>query len=302
MTKIPPYLQKGDTIGICCPSGYMPQEKAQTCIDTLEEWGYHVKKGKTLESNSPNYFSGKDKERLEDIQDLLNDTEIKAVLCARGGYGIGRIIEQISFKEFKKKPKWIIGFSDVTILHSHIYSNFHIASMHAPMAAAFSPGDSGNEFIQSFRNLLEGGKAKYQCEAHPLNRKGEAVGELIGGNLTLLAHMTGTSSESRTRGKILLLEDVGEYLYNTDRMLYQLKRNGRLSKLAGLIIGGFTQNKDTDRPFGKSVYEIIHDIVKEFDYPVCFGFPVGHEKENYALKLGLGHKLKIGKSRISLEE
>jgi muramoyltetrapeptide carboxypeptidase len=302
MTKIPPYLQKGDTIGICCPSGYMSLEKAQTCIDTLQEWGYAVKIGRTLGGESPNYFSAKDKERLEDFQQLLDDEEVKVLLCARGGYGLGRIIEQIDFKRFKKNPKWIIGFSDVTILHSHIFSNYKIATLHAPMASAFNHGESQNEFIRSLRNLLEGGKAKYQCGTHPLNKKGEAVGELFGGNLSLLAHLTGTSSESSMRGKILFLEDVGEYLYNIDRMLYQLKRNGKLSKLAGLIVGGFTDNKDTDRPFGESAYEIIHDIVKEFDYPVCFGFPISHGKENYALKLGLGHKLKIGKNRVSLEE
>jgi muramoyltetrapeptide carboxypeptidase len=302
MTKIPPYLQKGDTIGICCPAGYMSGEKAQACISTLQDWGYPVKIGKTVGSDSSNYFSGKDKDRLEDFQQLMDDDEVKALLCARGGYGIGRIIEQINFKKFKKNPKWIIGFSDVTILHSHIHSNYQIATMHAPMASAFNHGEFQNEFIQSLRNLLQGGKAKYQCAPHPLNKRGESIGELIGGNLSILAHLTGTSSECRTKGKILLLEDVGEYLYNIDRMLYQLKRNGKLSRLAGLILGGFTDNKDTDRPFGKSVYEIIGDLVKEYDYPVCFGFPISHEKENYALKLGLGHKLKIGKTKVSLEE
>lgn len=302
MIRIPAYLQKGDTIGICCPSGYMSLEKAQACINTFEDWGYSVKIGKTLGGDSTNYFSAKDKERLSDFQQMLDDEEIKALFCARGGYGIGRIIEQVNFKRFKKNPKWIIGFSDVTILHSHIYANYQIATMHAPMASAFNHGEFQNEYVQSFRNLLQGKKTRYSCAPHPLNRKGEAVGELFGGNLTILAHLTGTSSESQTKGKIFFLEDVGEYLYNIDRMFYQLRRSGKLSKLAGLIIGGFTNNKDTDRPFGKSVYEIIHDVVKEYDYPVCFGFPVSHEKENYALKLGLGHKLKIGKNKISLEE
>jgi muramoyltetrapeptide carboxypeptidase len=302
MIKTPPYLQPGDTIGMVCPAGYMSLEKAQACIDTFESWGYKIKIGKTLGSDSQNYFSGNDEERSADLQQMLDDDEVKAVFCARGGYGIGRIIEQINFKKFKKDPKWIIGFSDVTILHSHIYSNYKIASLHAPMASSFNNDEYKNEFVQSLKNVLEGKKIKYDCTIHDLNKKGEAVGELVGGNLTLLAHLIGSSSDIKTKGKILFLEDVGEYLYNIDRMFYQLKRNGKLNKLAGLIIGGFSNMKDTERPFGKSVYEIINDVVKEYDYPVCFNFPVSHEKENYALKIGVGYKLKIAKNKVTLEE
>jgi muramoyltetrapeptide carboxypeptidase len=300
MVKTPPYLQKNDTIGIVCPAGYMSIEKAQTCINTLQEWGYGVRIGKTLGSDSQNYFSGTDTERLEDLQQMLDDDEVKAILCARGGYGVGRIIEDIDFKKFKKNPKWIIGYSDITILHAHIFSNYEIATMHAPMASAFNNGD--NEFILSLKNALEGQKIKYQAPLHEFNKKGEAVGELVGGNLSLLAHITETSSDIKTKGKILFLEDVGEYLYNIDRMFYHLKRSGKLNKLAGLIVGGFTDSKDTERPFGKTVYEIIHDIVKEYKYPVCFGFPVSHEKENYALKVGVGYKLKVSKTKVTLEE
>jgi muramoyltetrapeptide carboxypeptidase len=302
MLKTPPYLQTGDTIGIVCPAGYMRFEKAQTCINTFESWGYKIKIGKTLGGDSQNYFSGNDEERLADFQQMLDDDEVKAVFCARGGYGIGRIIEQVDFKKFKKKPKWVIGFSDVTILHSHIYSNYKIASLHAPMASAFNNDEYKNEFVQSLKNVLEGEKIKYQCSVHEFDKKGDAVGELVGGNLTLIAHLIGSSYDIKTKGKILFLEDVGEYLYNIDRMFYQLKRNGKLKKLAGLIIGGFSDMKDTERPFGKSVYEIINDVVKEYDYPVCFNFPVSHEKENYALKIGVGYKLKIGKNKVALEE
>jgi muramoyltetrapeptide carboxypeptidase len=302
MIKIPPYLQPGDTIAIVCPGGYMPLEKAQTCIDTLGEWGYRVQVGPTLDSASPNYFSGTDNERLADFQQALDDPAVKAILCGRGGYGIGRIIEKIDFSRFKKDPKWIIGFSDVTVLHAHIYSNYKIATLHAPMAGAFNDGGAGLEYVQSLRQALEGKSAKIQCPAHPFNRKGEAVGELVGGNLALLAHLTGTSSDMKTKGKILFLEDVGEYLYNVDRMLYQLRRNGKLDRLAGLIIGGFTEMKDTQRPFGQSVEEIIRELVKEYDYPVAFGFPVSHGKENYALKVGMGYKLKVGKNKVALEE
>jgi muramoyltetrapeptide carboxypeptidase len=302
MIKTPSYLQTGDTIGVLCPAGYMSFEKAQTCIKTFESWGYKIKIGKTVGSDSQDFFSGNDEERLADIQQMLDDDAVKAVFCARGGYGIGRIIEQIDFKKFKKYPKWVIGFSDVTILHSHIYANYKIASIHGAMASAFNKDEYKNEFVQSLKNVLEGKKIKYDCAVHELNKKGEAVGELVGGNLTLLAHLIGTSSDIKTKGKILFLEDVGEYLYNIDRMFYQLKRNGKLNRLAGLIIGGFSNMKDTDRPFGKNVYEIINDVVKGYDYPVCFNFPVGHQKENFALKTGVGYKLKIAKNKVTLEE
>ncbi len=302
MIKIPPYLQKDDTIGIVCPGGYMSAEKVQNCITTLQEWGYRVKIGKTVGSDSVNYFSGTDEERLADFQQMLDDDEVKAILCARGGYGMGRIIDSIDFKKFKKQPKWIIGYSDITVLHSHLYSNYYISSLHAPMAGAFNDGGDKNEFVLSLKNALEGKKAKYTCAVHELNRKGEGIGELVGGNLALLTHLLGTDSDIKTKGRILFIEDTGEYLYNIDRMLYQLKRNGKLSKLAGLIIGGFTETKDTERPFGQTAYEIIQNLIKEYDYPVCFDFPVSHTDRNYALKIGAGYKLKVSKSRVLLEE
>lgn len=302
MIKIPPYLQKGDAIGLVCPAGFMTLDKVQTCINTLRDWGYAVKLGKTIGGESQNYFSGTDEERLADFQQMLDDDEVKAVLCARGGYGTGRIIDKVDFKKFKKQPKWIIGYSDITILHSHLYTNYYISSLHAPMAGAFNEEGYKNEFVLSLKNALEGKKAKYQCEVHAFNQKGEAVGELVGGNLALLAHLVGTDSDLKTKGKILFIEDVGEYIYNIDRMFYQLKRSGKLSKLAGLIIGGFSDMKDTERPFGKTAYEVIHELVKEYDFPVCFDFPVSHTDRNYALKVGAGYKLKVGKTKVTLEE
>jgi muramoyltetrapeptide carboxypeptidase len=302
MIKTPTYLQSGDTIGIVCPAGAMPVEKVSECIRVLnEEWGFLTKVGKTIGSQY-HYFSGTDEERLNDFQQMLDDDEVKAVLCARGGYGMGRIIDQISFKKFKKNPKWIIGYSDITVLHSHLYSNYYISSIHAPMAGAFNDAGYINRFVQSLKSVLDGNKIKYTCDPHEFNKKGEAIGELVGGNLALLTHLIGTDSDIKTRGRILFMEDVGEYLYSIDRMMYQLKRSGKLSKLAGLIIGGFTDMKDTERPFGQTAYEIIRDIVSGYDYPVCYGFPVSHEKENYALKIGVGYKLKVGKSKAILEE
>lgn len=302
MIKIPPYLQKGDTIGLVCPAGFMPVEKVSECIRVLnEDWGFTTKVGNTV-GKQYHYFSGTDEERRADFQDMVDDDTIKAILCARGGYGLSRIIDAIDFKRFRENPKWIIGFSDITILHSHIYRRYYISSLHAPMANAFNENGYQNEFVRSLRNVLEGKKIKYQVQPHEFNRKGQAIGELVGGNLALVVHLAGTDSDLKTKGRILFIEDVGEYLYNIDRMMYQLKRSRKLDKLAGLIVGGFTDMKDTERPFGQTVHEIIRDAVAEYDYPVCFDFPVSHEKENYALKIGVGYKLKVGKNKVMLEE
>lgn len=300
MMKFPPYLKKGDTIGITCPAGYMANEKAQACINTLQQWGFNVMVGKTLGSNSTNYFSGTDEERLNEMQAMLDSENINAILFGRGGYGVSRIIDKIDFTQFKKKPKWLIGYSDITVLHAHINSNFKIATLHSPMAAAFNDGD--NEYIQSLHKAITGKKAKYKCAVHSLNKNGVITGELVGGNLALLAHITGTSSDINTKNKILFIEDIGEYIYSTDRMMQQLKRSGKLDKLAGLIVGGFTDVKDTEKPFGKTVYETIYDAVKEYNYPVCFDFPVKHGKENYALKAGGTYELKVSKQSVSLTE
>lgn len=302
MIKIPPYLKKGDTIGITCPAGYMAAEKVQTCIATLQQWGYKVNTGNTVGGRSATYFSGTDEERLRELQQMLDDNHIKAILCGRGGYGTGRIIDRIDFKKFRKQPKWIIGFSDITVLHCHIHSNYGISTLHAPMAAAFNDGEYRNEYVQSLKKALSGKKAKYTCNANVLNMHGNASGQLIGGNLSLLVNVSGTASDIQTKGKILFIEEVGEYLYSADRMLYQLKRSGKLDQLAGLVIGGFTAMKDTERPFGKAVYEMIHDIVKGYRYPVCFDFPVSHGRENYALKTGLAYHLNVGSKKVTLEE
>jgi muramoyltetrapeptide carboxypeptidase len=300
MVKIPPYLKKGDCIGITCPAGYMPAARAQACIHTLQSWGFEVMVGKTLGSHSKNYFSATDEERKNELQAMLDDEGIKAILFGRGGYGMGRIIDELDFTGFKKNPKWVIGFSDITVLHCHLFSKIKTASLHAPMAAAFMDGE--NEFIRSLHDAVTGKKAKYSCAAHPFNRTGTATAELVGGNLALLAHLTGTPSAISTKNKILFIEDTGEYIYNIDRMMDQLKRSGQLDSLAGLIVGGFTDMKDTERPFGKTTYEVIKEIVEEYDYPVCFGFPVSHGKENYALKVGVLHTLKVGKSKSMLTE
>jgi muramoyltetrapeptide carboxypeptidase len=300
--KIPPYLQKGDTIGITCPAGYMAKEKAGTCIKVLQQWGYEVLVGKTLGSKSKTYFSGTDEERLNEFQAMLDAPEVKAILCGRGGYGVGRIIDQLDFTAFRKNPKWIIGFSDITIFHAHINRNFNIATLHSSMAGAFNDGGYKNKYVKSIKAALEGEKAKYSCRTHRFNHTGKATAELVGGNLALVTHLIGTKSDYQTKGKILFIEDIGEQHYNIDRMLHQLKRSGKLNDLAGLIIGKFTDMQDTERPFGKNVQTIIHELISEYKYPVCFGFPVSHDKQNLALKVGCTYQLSVSKQTVQLKE
>ncbi len=302
MVKIPPYLKKGQTIGITCPAGYMPADKAAACIGTLQEWGYEVKVGKTLGSESTNYFSGTDEERAGELQAMLDDKNIDAILFGRGGYGMTRIIDRLDFKKFKKKPKWLIGFSDITVMHTHLYSRYNISSIHGPMAAAFNTTPESEVYIDLLRKTLIGKKTSINTVTHVFNKKGTATAPLIGGNLCLLAHVIGSPSDFSTKNKILFIEEVGEYLYNADRLLQQLKRSGKLAPLAGLIVGGFTDMKDTERPFGKTIESIISDAVAEYDYPVCFGFPVSHAIENVPLKIGVTYQLKVGNKKVSLKE
>lgn len=298
----PPYLKKGDTIGITCPAGFMDATKVEECVRVLTQlWGFKVKMGRTV-GNQFHYFSGTDQERLDDFQDMLDDSSVKAILCGRGGYGVGRIIDGLDFKAFRKHPKWIIGFSDITVLHAHILQRYSIATLHAPMANAFNDGGFRNKYVQSLRKALTGEKLNISVKRHRYNHAGRANGILTGGNLSLIAHLVGSQSEVDCKGKILFLEDVGEYLYNIDRMMYQLKRAGILDGLAGLILGGFSDLKDTQLPFGQTVEQILHEVVREYKYPICFGFPVSHEKENYALVCGGRYSLEVRSSGVVLTE
>ena len=302
MMIVPPFLQPGDTIAIVCPAGYMAREKAQTCIDTLQQWGYRVRIGATLGGDSETYFSGTDDERLADLQQALDDPAVNAILCGRGGYGLSRIIDAIDFTGFCKTPKWLIGYSDITILHTHVFTHYATATLHSPMAGAFNDGGAVGEGVLSLRRALTGEPAAYSCPVHRFNRRGRATAQLVGGNLSLLAHSIGSPSDIDTKGKLLFLEDVGEYLYNLDRMLRQLKRSGKLTHLAGLLVGGFIDLKDTTRPFGATFEDIVRDVVSEYDYPVCYGFPVSHGKDNVALKMGMTHTLIVSDEPTLLVE
>ena len=304
---IPPYLKKGDFIGITAPAGYITPEEIQPAVKVIESWGYRTFVGDTI-GKKDFTFGGTDEERTEDFQKLLNDPHIKAILCARGGYGAIRIIDNLNWDKFRHKPKWIIGFSDVTVFHSHLNRNLDVASIHSKMCNSF-PDDWMTaeaiqiETIESIQKAIAGQKMKYEITPNPNNRLGSAGGRLIGGNLKMLETLSGTSSDIVTAGKILFVEDTGEYMYSIDRMFWNLKRTGKLSQLKGLIIGGFKVKVDEgDEDFGRTLYDVVLEKVKKYKYPVCFDFPVGHQKNNYALKCGVNHTLEVLANQCSLKE
>ena len=298
---IPPYLQKGSTIGITCPAGAVNSEEMQPMFAQLEAWGFNLKIGKTI-GTSFNKFSATDADRLADLQSMLDDDAIEAVFFGRGGYGVVRILDQIDFTQFKQKPKWLLGYSDITAFHSHLNNQMKISSIHAHMGGGYKPNDFDALSTQSIFDVITGKPIHYVIPAHAMNRVGVAKGELVGGNLALLSDLVGTDSDIHTQGKILFIEDIGEYKYNIDRMLWQLLRAGKLSQLAGLIVGGFTDTQDNPVPFGMTEYEIVWEKIKDFSFPVCFDFPVGHQARNMALKVGMQYQLAIENNQVVLEE
>ena len=305
---IPPYLKPGDIIGITAPAGWISIEDIQPAKERIENMGYTIKMGQTIGTRF-NSMSGTDEERRRDFQDMLDDDSVKAILCARGGYGIIRIIDQLDFSHFKRNPKWIIGFSDITILHCHINRHFGIASIHSKMCNSFPANwnkadELQKQTIQSIFDALAGVKMKYDFNSNSSNRTGSAKGRLVGGNLKTLESIASSHSALRTNQKILFLEDTGEYKYSIDRSLWSLKRAGMLDHLAGLIIGGFKikPDDDPDAEFVKGLEEIVLEKVGDCNYPVCFDFPVGHQKHNMALKCGVEHVLRVGISSCSLYE
>ncbi len=280
---MPPRLKQGDKVMLISSARKVLPEEVNSAVEVLKSWGLIVEFGDNLFEQF-NQFAGSDLQRTNDLQNAINDESIKAILFARGGYGTVRIVDAINFFALTKNPKWIIGFSDITVLHAHLEKNFGIATLHSPMAFNFQK--TPEEVLEKIKSMLFEGTQQYKVAAHPMNRKGESEGILIGGNLSIIYSLLGSVSDSDTDGKILFLEDLDEYLYHIDRMLQSLKRAGKLAKLAGLIIGGMNDMKDNLIPFGQSPEEIILDAVKEYDYPVCFGFPSGHLPVNFPLLLG----------------
>lgn len=279
---IPPYLKKGDTVALVCTARKFTPEEAQPAIELLEKWGLNVNLGASIGLDNFQ-LGGSDAERAADFQAMLDDKIIKAIWCARGGYGTVRIIDSIDFSAFITNPKWIIGFSDVTVLHSHIH-NLGVATIHAIMP--FSVPKADPKAIGSLKKVLFGEELSYTTEYSNYNRNGKAKGVLVGGNLSILYSLLGSESSLDTQNKILYIEDLDEYLYHIDRMLMNLKRNGYFNNLNGLIVGGMTDMHDNSIPFGRNVYQIILDITKEYDFPICFDFPAGHLPDNRALVLG----------------
>lgn len=296
----PPYLKRGSKIGITCPAGYVSEDRVKFAIETLKLWGFEVVVGKTV-GNEYNYFSGTDVERLQDLQEMLDNPEIHAILMGRGGYGTSRIIDKIEWSKFRLNPKWICGFSDITVLHNHIHATMQIPTLHSPMTIAFQPDTINTDHIKKFYAALTGESLYYHAPHNKYNRTGTTEGIVVGGNLAILAHMIGSPSDIDTRGKILFIEDIGEYYYKVDRLMLTLKRAGKLSGLRGLIVGGFTEMEDTPRSFGQSVEQIICNKVHEYDYPVCFDFPAGHLDVNHTLTLGMSHKLNVTEQGTHLE-
>jgi muramoyltetrapeptide carboxypeptidase len=305
--KIPPYLKKGDTIGISSPAGYITLQEIEPAILKLREWGFNIKIGTTIGKRDFT-FGGTDAERLADFQQMLDDEKVSCILCARGGYGFIRLVDSLNFRKFAKKPKWIIGFSDITVLHSHLNANFGIASIHSKMCNSFpddwaKADDVQKESIESIKKCLVGEKMKYAITPNAKNKTGIAYGELVGGNLKTIESLAGSKSDIDTTGKILFVEDTGEYLYSLDRMFWNLKRSGKLNKLSALLIGGFKIKKDdVGEEFGKTIEEIVLEKVAAFNYPVCFDFAVGHQKNNVALKCGVQHKLSVHLNECMLIE
>lgn len=296
--KIPPYLKEGDTIAISCPAGFITLAEIEPAVAQMKNWGFNVIIGKSVGARDHS-FGGTDNERLSDLQQQLDDPNIKAIMCARGGYGAIRILDQLNFDKFRRSPKWLIGFSDITILHCHINTNYRVATIHSKMCNSF-PSDWQTaepiqiETINSIQDALKGKKMEYMASYNVNNRMGTGFGELIGGNLRCIENLAGSPSEIDTNGKILFVEDTGEYLYSVDRMFYNLKRSGKLSKLNGLIIGGFKGKADeAANDFGKTLTEIVLEKVKGYEYPISFDFPVGHQKANFALKCGVQHRLDV---------
>ena len=296
----PAFLKPGSTIGITCPSGHVSNDRVAYAETVLEKWGFNVKRGKTIGSEHF-YFSGTDAERLADLQQMMDDPTVDAIIMGRGGYGMSRIIDGLDFTRFLEKPKWVCGFSDITVLHNHLQACYNIPSLHSPMCGAFKPETENEAYLKTLQRALTGASLTYQTLPSPFNRNGTAEAILTGGNLSLLVHLTGSVSEVDTTGKILFIEDLGEHLYHIDRMLLHMKRAGKLDNLAAIIIGGFTDLQDTERPFGQTIEEIISDKVKEYNYPVCFNFPAGHQDINYTLTLGAKHKLLVNENGGTLE-
>ena len=289
--QTPPYLTSGDKIGIVSTASKIDKTIVDRAVTLLKSIGYLVEIGMYAFARS-NQFAGTDDQRASDLQNMIDNPEIKAVICSRGGYGTLRTLKNVSWEKFKTSPKWIVGFSDITVLHS-LLNQMGICSIHGVMPRYFLDADKPTKSFSTLIDGLTGKPLHYIAEPSKYNRFGKSEGTLVGGNLSILYSLRGTSYDIDTRGKVLFIEDLSEYLYHLDRMMMNLKAGGKLAQLAGLIVGSFTGMQDNDTPYGQSAEEIIRSAVEEYDYPVLFHFPAGHQANNFALKLGAWVHLEI---------
>jgi len=297
MFKQPPFLRKNNTVALIATAKNFNQKEIKDALVILSKWGLNVKVGPNA-FNQFNQFAGADNERLSDLQWALDDKNINAVFCIRGGYGTARIIDETYFSKFLKNSKWVIGFSDVTTLHASI-QKMKIQSIHGLMPLSFGKKEYSSS-LQKLKDTIFGKKLSYKIPSHKRNKTGSVTAPIIGGNLSIICSLLGTNNELKTKNTILFIEDVSENLYRIDRMLIQLKRTGILESLAGLVIGHFTDMQDNKVSFGKNAYEIIEEAVARYNYPVCYGFPAGHEAENLPIILGATVELSVTKSNCTI--
>lgn len=295
----PSPLKSGDILGIVAPARRVEPSELEVFTRLVESWGYRVMKGDHL-FDRQNQFAGGDEERASDIQKMLEDPGVRAIVCARGGYGSVRTLQHIDFSPLEKDPKWFAGFSDITVFHSYLNKFTGLESLHSPMPLTMGM-DSDPVNAEYFRKALEGEKLKYQWQSHPLCVEGEVEGELVGGNLSVLYSLNGTVLFPDLRNKILFIEEVDEYLYHIDRMIMNLSLSGVFNRIKALVVGGFTKINDNEQPYGKDHYEIIHEITDHYNIPVCFDFPAGHQKENRTLIFGRKMRLKVEEQECTLE-
>ena len=295
----PNFLKPDDTIAIVSTARKIVKRRIKTWFTTIESWGLKLIIGKTIEAEN-NQFAGDDALRTADFQEMLDNPNVKAIWCARGGYGTVRMVDGLDFSEFKKNPKWIVGYSDITVLHSHIH-NLGVETLHAQMLLNIE--NKTPETANSIKKVLFGKEYElsFSSEEKKLTRTGSATGQLVGGNLSVLYSILGSVSSVETEGKILFLEDLDEYLYHIDRMMQNLKRSGFLKNLAGLVVGGMSDMNDNTIPFGKTASAIIAEAVSEYEYPVCFNAPAGHINDNQALIMGRNVQLHVSENNVTLD-
>jgi muramoyltetrapeptide carboxypeptidase len=296
----PDYIKPGDKIGIVSTGSRISSDIIEKAVTLMQSSGYEVVVAENALS-SFNQFAARDEERAADLQKMINDDSIKAIICSRGGYGSLRASELVNWERLQKQPKWVVGFSDVTVLHSKL-NKMRIASIHGVMPKYFLDEEKPSVSFNLLLDALTGRGISYDIPASIYNREGKVKAEITGGNLSILYSLRGTKYDIDTKGKILFIEDLDEYKYHIDRMLMNLKAGGKLEGLAGLVVGNFTAIKDNDTPFGKTTEEIILDSVKEYGYPVMFDFPAGHIKNNFPLIFGQEAELNVDKDGVKFKQ